>query len=152
MLRSILMGIVAGQRSMTPLAVVAEAARLGTLPDDAPMRGALAHPAAGIAAAALATGEMAGDKLPSAPDRVILPGLLARIATAAFAGAVLAPRHERKTAAVLTAATAIAASYVGFSLRVRAMRRYGQVSTGLVEDAMVLACGYFIAKADPRSR
>ncbi|WP_294391788.1 DUF4126 domain-containing protein [uncultured Sphingomonas sp.] len=145
MLRSILIGLVAGQRAMAPLAAVASAARRGVLPAGAPGARLLANPLVVSGAIALAGSEMAGDKLRSAPDRIILPGLIARSVTAAFAGAALAPMEQRKTAAVLAAATAIAASYVGFRLRVRAMRSFGQDVTGFVEDAIVMASGTAVA-------
>ncbi|TNC45262.1 DUF4126 domain-containing protein [Rubellimicrobium rubrum] len=146
MLRSILMGLVAGQRAMTPLAALAAAARRGDLPEGAPARDLLAHPVVALGAAALAAAEMAGDKLPSAPDRIILPGLVGRSVTAAFAGAVLAPPERRAAAAAFAATAAVGASYIGFRLRVRAMRRFGQTSTGLVEDAIVLGSGLAIAR------
>ena len=146
MLRSVLMGLVAGQRAMTPLAVLAVAARGGDLLEGAPARDLLARPTVALGAAALATGEMVGDKLPSAPDRIIFPGLLARSVTAAFAGALLAPPERRAAAAALAAAAAVGTSYLGFRLRVRAMRRFGQTSTGLVEDAIVLGSGLAIAR------
>ena len=134
---------------------VAGAARRGGLPDDALARGLLAHPAVALGTVALAAGEMIGDKLASAPDRIILPGLVARSVTAAFAGAVLAPKEQRKAAAALAAAAAVGASFLGFGLRVAAMRRFGQASTGFVEDAVVLGSGLAIAngkQAAPRPR
>lgn len=146
MLRSLLIGLVAGQRAMTPLALVAGAARRDRLPEDAPGRALIAHPLVATGAVTLAAAEMAGDKMRTAPDRIVLPGLVARTATAAFAGAALAPAEQRKTAAVLAAATAIAASYVGWTLRVRAMRRFGQSKTGFVEDALVLGSGLAITR------
>jgi uncharacterized membrane protein len=145
MLRSVLMGLVAGQRAMTPLAALAMAARSGNLPTDALARDVLAHPAVAFGAAALAASEMAGDKLPSAPDRIILPGLVARSVTADFAGAVLAPPERRAAAAMLAGMAAVGASYLGFRLRIRTMRRFGQTPTGLVEDAIVLGSGLAIA-------
>ena len=146
MLRSILIGLVAGQRAMTPLALIAGAARRGRLPEDAPARALFANPLVASGAVALAAAEMAGDKMKTAPDRIVLPGLIARTTTAAFAGAALAPASQRKAAAVLAAATAIAASYVGFSLRMRALRRYGQTKSGVVEDAIVLGSGLAITR------
>lgn len=146
MLRSLLIGLVAGQRAMTPLALVAGAARRDRLPKDAPARDLLAHPLVAGGAVALAAAEMAGDKMRTAPDRTVVPGLIARTATAAFAGGALAPAEQRKTAAVLAAATAIAASYVGLSLRMRALRRYGQDKSGFVEDALVLGSGLAITR------
>ena len=139
MLRSILIGVIAGQRAMTPLALVAGAARQGTLPDDAP--GLLRHPAVAAGAVALAAAEMAGDKMPSAPNRTVAAGLIARALTAGFAGAALAPRDRRRTAATLAVGTALATSYLGLALRLRAMRRFGQTSTGFVEDAALVAGG-----------
>ncbi|MFV0623943.1 DUF4126 domain-containing protein [Sphingomonas sp. ac-8] len=146
MLRSLLVGLVAGQRAMTPLALVAGAARRDRLPADAPGRALLANPLVASGAVALAAAEMAGDKMRTAPDRIVVPGLIARTATAAFAGAALAPTNERKTAAVLAAATAIAASYVGWTLRMRALRRFGQDKSGFVEDALVLGSGLAITR------
>lgn len=145
MLRSLLIGLVAGQRAMTPLAAVAGAARRGALPEDAMARGLLAHPLVALGAVALAAGEMMGDKLPSAPDRIIVSGLVARSITAAFAGAVLAPKESRAGAALLAAGAAVGASFLGFHLRVRAMRRFSQASTGFVEDAVVLGSALAIA-------
>ena len=150
MLRSILIGLVAGQRAMTPLAVVAGAARSGRLPDGALARDLLAHPLVASGAVALAAAEMAGDKMASAPDRIVLPGLIARTATAGLTGAVLAPPDRRKAAAALAVATAIAASYVGWSLRMRAIPRFGRVATGFVEDAMVLGAGLAITQSATR--
>ena len=146
MIRSLLMAAVAGQRSMTPLAVIALAARHGTLPDNGAVR-FLAHPLVATGALALAAGEMLGDKLPSAPDRIIAPGLAARVVTGAIAGAALARRGERRDAAVLGAAVAVVAAYLGFGARVRAMRRFGQLSTGLVEDAVTLGSAAALVKA-----
>ncbi len=62
MLRSFLIGLVAGQRGMAPLALLAGARRNGRVPDDMPLAPLFDHPV--IAAGAVAMGglEMAGDK------------------------------------------------------------------------------------------
>lgn len=145
MIRSLLIGLIAGQRGMTPLAVVAGAARHGHAPNGR----WLAHPLVASGAVALAAAEMAGDKMTTAPDRTIAPGLAARALTAGFAGAALA--HERhKTAALLAAVTAVAAAHAGLALRRVAMRRWGQTASGFVEDAAVLAGGIAVATAPMR--
>jgi uncharacterized membrane protein len=144
MLRSILIGLVAGQRAMTPLAVLAGAARQGRLPD-AP--GWLGHPIVAGGAVALAAAEMAGDKMKTAPDRIVPAGLLARSVTAAFAGAVLAGPERRRLGGVLAAMAAVGSSYLGWKARVTAMERYGQTPTGAIEDAAVLASGLAVAGA-----
>ncbi|WP_425228128.1 DUF4126 domain-containing protein [Sphingomonas sp.] len=145
MIRSFLIGLVAGQRAMTPLAVLAGAARNGLLAPDAPGAKLLTHPLVAAGAVTLASGEMAGDKMKSAPDRIVPSGLAARLATGAFAGAVLAPSGRRRVGALIGAGTAVASSYLGWSARMAALRRFGQTPTGIVEDAVVLAAGQAIA-------
>lgn len=147
MLKSILMGLVGGQRALTPLAVVAVAALRDELRRDNGAPRLLGHPAVAAAALALAVGEMAGDKLQSAPDRVMPAGLVARFATSAIAGAALAPRSQRWPAAAAAGTTAIIASYFGWRARMKAMERHSQSSTGFIEDAAVLASAAAVARS-----
>ena len=147
MIRSILMGIVAGSRSMMPLAMVANAARTGELPADNGAPRFLAHPLVSLGTTALAVYEMVGDKQKSAPDRIIAPAVVIRSLNAAFAGMALAPRNQRFAAAALTGATAVIASYVSFAARIRAMRDHDRVSTGFAEDALVAAAAIAAVRA-----
>jgi uncharacterized membrane protein len=140
MLRSLAIGVIAGQRAMTPLALAAGAARDGRL-EAGPLPALLAHPAVAAGAVALAGAEMAGDKMRSAPDRTVAIGLLARGVTSAIAGAALAPAERRGQGALLATAAALASSYGGLWLRKRAMRRWSQTATGFVEDALLVAGG-----------
>lgn len=153
LIHSILMGAVAGMRAMTPLATVAHAACNGTLPRGNGAPRLLSNRVASIGAKALAAGELAGDKLEHAPDRIVPAGMLARIVTGAIAGAALAPRDQRGLAAVLGAGAAVGTAMLTFDLRVRAMRRFGQKTTGAVEDAIALGSATLIARsAAPRPR
>ena len=147
MIRSILMGIVAGARSMTPLAMVANAARRGELPEDSGAPAFLAHPLVSFGTTALAVYELVGDKQKSAPDRIIPPAVVIRSLNAAFAAAALAPRRHRLAAALVTGTTAAVASYVTFAARMRAMRTHSQASTGFVEDAIVLSAATAAVRA-----
>lgn len=144
MIRSFLIGCVAGMRALTPLAMVADAARRGALPRDNGAPDILAHPAVAAGAAAFAAGELVGDKLPSSPDRIIGPGIAARMVTGAVAGAALAPREQRTTAALVGATAAVSAAYLTFHIRMRTMERHAQVSTGLIEDAITVASAWWI--------
>jgi uncharacterized membrane protein len=144
MLRSVLIGALAGARSMTPLAAVSVAARAGTLPPGNGAPALLALPIAQAGALAMAVGEVAGDKLPSAPDRIVPAGMAARVVTGAIAGAALAPREQRARAAVVAVGAAVVASYVTFYARMGALRRYGQFPTGLVEDALVAGGSWWV--------
>ena len=139
MLASFLMGLVGGQRAMTPLATVSVAAARGALPGNSGAPGILAHPLVAAATVALAAAEMAGDKMKTAPDRIVLVGLAARFVTSAIAGASLAPRRQCWPGAALGGLTAVLASYPGWRIRIAAIPRYGQTPTGLLEDALVLA-------------
>ncbi|MGI4798298.1 MAG: DUF4126 family protein [Janthinobacterium lividum] len=138
MLASFLMGLVGGQRAMTPLATVSFAAVYGRLPLDNGLPQIIAHPLVAAGAAVLAIAEMAGDKQKTAPDRIVPIGLAARFITSAMAGASLAPRRQRWLGAAVGGSTAVVASYPGWRTRMAFIPRYGQTPTGLVEDTIVI--------------
>ena len=145
MLRSFLIGLVAGQRGITPLAVLAIATQRREVSAVLPFQKLFFNKLITAGATAFAGAEMAGDKMKSAPDRIVPIGLAVRSITAAYAGAALAPKNERSAAAAVAVGTALLSSYVGWRIRCAAMRRYGQTKSGLVEDAIVFASGMAIA-------
>ena len=144
MIRPILIGAVAGMRSMLPLAAISYAARQRKPPRDRALLRLLGQPLTGTSLLALAVGELLGDKWRAAPDRISAAGLAARITTGALAGAALAASDERRSAAMVGAGAAVMASYVSFALRVGAMNRFGRVRTGLAEDALALAATLYL--------
>lgn len=146
MIRSFLIGLVAGARAMTPLAAVSEAAHKGHLPANNGAPALLGHPLVAAGSKTLAAGELWGDKLHSAPDRIVPAGILARLVTGGIAGAALAPRNKALLGAVLGASGAVAAAYITFDLRMRALRRFGQTPTGLVEDALTVGAAGLILR------
>jgi uncharacterized membrane protein len=146
MFRAILIGMMAGMRSLTPLAVASTAARRDRLPADNGAPAFLAWPVVSNTVTALAAGELLGDKMRSAPDRIILPGILARTVTGAVAAMAVAPRRDRHVAAALGAAAAVGAAYLSFGLRRRAMQQHGQRSTGLLEDALALVGSIWVIR------
>jgi uncharacterized membrane protein len=145
------MGLVGGQRAMTPLATVSVAAARGGLPADTGAPRILAHPLVAIATVALAAAELAGDKMKTAPDRIVPAGLTSRFITSAIAGAALAPFRQRWLGAAIGGSTALAASYPGWRARTAVIPRYGRTPTGLVEDAVVVmgAIAILITLAKP---
>ncbi|QDX25989.1 DUF4126 domain-containing protein [Sphingomonas suaedae] len=147
MLRSILLGLVAGSRAMTPLAAVANAARTGRLPRDSAAPPLLAHPLISAGTGGLALLELVGDKQDKAGDRIVTPAVVVRTLNAAFAGAMLAPRRRRLAAAAVAGTAAAAASYVSWRMRKTAMERHSQATTGLVEDAIVVPTAIAAATA-----
>jgi len=141
------MGLVAGQRAMTPLAALAVAGQRGALPHDNAEARLMTLPLIAISGITMAMAEMAGDKMKTAPDRTVFLGLLARTVTSGFAGAALAPQKRQFEGAALGIGAAIAASYLGLTGRKWAMRRWGQTATGFAEDAIVFCAATAIATA-----
>ena len=139
MIHSLLIGLAGGMRSMTPLAAVALAANRGALPRDNGAPAWLGHDAVVAGTVALAAGELLADKHHSSPDRIIPPGIAARLVTGAIAGAALAPRRHWQTGAALGALGAVASAYVTFNARIHAMEHHSQVTTGVLEDVVMLA-------------
>lgn len=144
MLRSFLIGLVAGQRGISPLAAVAVATFRQEVPAMLPLQKWMLHPTIVAGGSTLAAAEMVGDKMKTAPDRVVPIGLAVRSITAAYAGAALAPRQQRAMGAALAVGTAMLSSYIGWRIRCAAMERYGQTRSGLVEDVIVVAASIAI--------
>jgi uncharacterized membrane protein len=151
MIPSLLIGLTAGARALTPLATVSDALRRGALPKDNGAPAWLGSPVVAAGAATLAAGELWGDKLKSAPDRIVLAGIAARLVSGGLAGAALAPRKRALTGAVLGAGAAVAAAYLTFALRDRAIGRFGQTPTGLVEDALTIGAAQLVIRGAARS-
>ena len=70
-------------RSFTPVVVVIRAARRHVLPPDNGAPAIVMSRAFSYVTMALAAGELVGDKLKRAPDRIVPTGLSARVATGA---------------------------------------------------------------------
>lgn len=149
MLAPFLMGLVGGQRAMTPLAAVSIAAARGELAENNGAPKLLANPLVAAGTLALAIGEMAGDKQPTAPDRIVPVGLIGRFTTAAIAGAALSSRKDRWRGAAVGGLTALVASFPGWYARAIAINYKGQTKTGFIEDAAVLAGAAAIVRTRP---
>lgn len=148
MLRPLLIGLVAGARAMTPLAMISLARRTHRIgPPPGPVRLDRSTVMGGLVALALA--ELAGDKWREAPDRTVAPGLAARLVTGALAGAALSPPRRRIAGAALASATAGVSSYATLGLRRAASRAIGPARSGLVEDLLVLALAGLAVGARP---
>ncbi len=150
LLPSALIGAVASARSMTPMAALATArlARSRT-----PGRLVLLdHPLFKYGALFMGVGELFGDKMKSAPDRTVSLGLIARSMSAGIAGAALAPPGRERAGAVAAIAAAMPLAYLTLAARKRAIARFGQTRSGLVEDAMVVAAGFAVVTLAVRRR
>ncbi len=147
MLASFLMGLVGGQRGITPIATVAVAAARGELPADNGAPKILANPVVAASLLILAAAEYAGDKQKTAPNRIVLIGLAVRFVTSAVAGAALTSKRRRWAGAAVGGLTAVAAAYPGWRLRMATMPFYGQTTTGFIEEAFVLSSAIAIVRS-----
>lgn len=142
LLSSMLIGAVASARSMTPMATIATARLAGRrTPGELAL---LDRPLFKYGALAMGLGELAGDKMKTAPDRTVFLGLLARVMSAGIAGAALAPRGRETAGAAAAVATAVPLAYLTLYGRKQAIARIGQTRSGLIEDALVVAGGAMI--------
>ncbi len=125
--RALLLGLVAGSRSMTPIAAIALASRR--------------HRAIALG---LAGSELVGDKLPRTPSRLAAGPLVGRFAIGVFAGAWAVRTGglaARMIGALLGACGAAIGAYGGHAARVRIGKRVRIADPwiGAAED--VLAVG-----------
>ncbi len=137
LLFSSLIGAVASARSMTPMASLSIARILGKrTPGELFL---LDRPLFKFGALAMGAGELAGDKMKTAPDRTVALGLIARVSSAGIAGAALAPRGRERDGALAAVSTAVPLAYLTLAARKRAMAKIGQTKSGLIEDALIMA-------------
>lgn len=148
LLSSALIGAVASARSMTPMATLA-AARLAHRRTSGELV-LLDRPVFKYGALAMGLGELAGDKMKTAPDRTVFLGLLARVMSAGIAGAALAPKGREPAGAAVAVATAVPLAYLTLSARKQAMARIGQTRSGLIEDALIVAAGTAVVALSTR--
>jgi uncharacterized membrane protein len=106
-----LAGAATGLRSTVGIGALVETGSAG-------LTGVFAAPPARVVAGLGVAGELVVDKLPSTPSRLEPPGLLARVALAAVAGAVIARASRRPVvpAMVVAAGTAVVSARVGHDL------------------------------------
>lgn len=97
---------------------------------------------------ALALVEMAGDKMPDAPDRTDKTGLTARALTGALTGAALYKSRNGNaiTGALVGGTVAIAATYGSFYLRKKIDKdlKVSDPTVGSLEDIVALQSAYSI--------
>jgi uncharacterized membrane protein len=147
LLLALLIGVVAGLRSLTAPAVVAWAAVLHWINLNGTWASWLGHPVTVAIITVLAVAELVGDKLPKTPSRTAPPSFGARIVLGAFAGAVLGTAWGY-TWTALGAGTigAVLGTLGGYRARTRLVAAHGHdLSVAMVEDAVAVLGGFAIA-------
>ncbi len=143
------LGVVTGLRSMTGLAVVCWAARLGWVEFGKTWAALLGHPASVYVLTALAVGELIADKLPQIPSRKSPGPFAARLIIAAGIGAMLATAKDQAPlmGVLCGAAGAVVGTLGGYRARVGVVKALGipDFVIALLEDAIAIGTAFFAA-------
>lgn len=147
------LGIIAGMRSMSAPAIASH--YLAKDPSAALEKAHVAFlqsPQVADVLKWLAAGEMVGDKIPGAPDRIATASLFARGLSGALVGAALfkANQGNMGAGALLGSAAAVAGTYGSFYLRKELKHLSGIADPilGVLEDALVVKSGAEILKKE----
>ena len=146
-LLALLIGVIAGLRSMTPPAGVSWAARLGWLHLDNTPLAFLGFAATPYILSLFAIAELITDKLPKTPSRKTLVPFTARIVTGAFSGAALAVPSGALPAGLLAGALGgVAGTLAGYEFRRRLVKATGgkDLPIALLEDAIAICAAFWI--------
>jgi uncharacterized membrane protein len=142
----LLIGIVAGSRSLTAPAVVAWGSYLGWLDLHGTWASFMGNIIAVIAFSVLAVGEVVNDKLPKTPARTAPPIFAARILTGGLAGAALgAWPHWTFSALGAGVIGAVLGTLGGYQARKRLAAVAGRdLPIALLEDAVAILGGFAV--------
>jgi uncharacterized membrane protein len=133
-----LIGVIGGLRSLTPLAVVSWAARLGRLRLGSTWLAFLGFAFTPYILTVMALGELVGDKLPKTPSRKTPGPFLFRIVSGALCGAALTGGHVGGL--IAGALGGIAGTLGGYEFRARLVKAIGgkDLPIALIEDAIAI--------------
>jgi uncharacterized membrane protein len=147
LLMALLIGVVAGLRSLTAPAVVAWAAFLGWINMSHTWASWVANIITVIVLSVLAIGELVVDKLPKTPPRTAAPSFGARILLGAFAGAVLGTVWGYKWGGLGAGIVgAVLGTLGGYEARTRLVASRGHdLPIALLEDLVAVAGGFAVA-------
>lgn len=150
LLMALLIGVIAGLRSLTAPAVVAWAAYLGWIDLHGTWASWMGSPTNVITAvifSVLAVGELVNDKLPKTPPRTAPPIFAARIVMGGLAGAVIgAAWHWTFTALGAGVIGAVLGTLGGYQARKRLVAVTGgkDLPIALLEDAVAILGAFAI--------
>jgi uncharacterized membrane protein len=144
---AVVIGVVAGLRSMLALAVVSWAAHLGALHVEGTWPAFLGRAWVAWIFTALALGELITDQLPTTPSRTTPVPFAARLTSGALAGAAIgAERGQWIAGAVAGVVGAVIGTLGGRAVRARLAAAFGRDRpAALVEDAVAIAGALVVA-------
>jgi len=150
LLMALLIGVVAGLRSLTAPAVVAWAGFLGWINLQHTWASWMANIITVVILSVLAVGELVNDKLPKTPARTAPPIFAARLIAGGFSGAVIgAAWHWTFTSLGAGVIGAVLGTLGGYHARkaLVAVRNGQDLPIALLEDAVAILGGFAILAA-----
>jgi uncharacterized membrane protein len=146
---ALLVGVLAGSRTMLAPAAVSWAARLGWLDLRGHWVAFLAWPGTPWIFTLLAVGELVTDQLPSTPRRTVPVQLIGRVLSGALCGAAItAPVGPWINGLLLGAFGAVIGTIVGYRLRARAAAAFHRDRpAAFLEDVVALAGAFLVVVA-----
>ncbi|TIT03194.1 DUF4126 domain-containing protein [Mesorhizobium sp.] len=146
---ALLIGVIAGLRTMTAPAAIAWGAWLGWLPVAGTWAAFMGHWIAVGIFTILAIAELVADQLPSTPSRKVPPQFGARIVSGAFTGAVIGATAGATIGGLIAGAIgAVIGTLGGAELRKRLAVAFGKdPPAAFVEDAVAIIGGLLIVAA-----
>ncbi|TWR26161.1 DUF4126 family protein [Mucilaginibacter achroorhodeus] len=145
------LGVIAGMRSMYAPAVLSHIYSRHPSPsiENSPLKFIQAMPTSKVFKV-LAAGELIGDKLPFAPDRIATPGLTGRILFGALCGATVFKGENRNVVigGLVGGLAALGSTFGCFFLRksIGSKNKIADPVVGVCEDAITVAAGIAIVK------
>ncbi len=107
-------------------------------------------PITSVVTKVLSAAEITGDKLPNTPNRIIAPQVLARVASGAFAGAVITTTNKDSIVKgiLIGGAAALAATFATYYLRkyINTSTFIKEPITGVLEDALAIGIGVLLMR------
>jgi uncharacterized membrane protein len=145
---AILIGIIAGLRSLTTPAVVSWAARLGWIHLNSSWLAFLGYSWTPWVLSIAALGELIVDKLPSTPSRKAPPSFAFRIISGSISGAAIGVSHGSLLVGLLGGAVgAVIGTLGGAAARSALARMLGRdLPAALLEDAVAIVGAILILK------
>jgi uncharacterized membrane protein len=144
---SLLIGVIAGLRTMMAPAIVSWAAGFGRVPlEDSPLH-FMSHPVTRYIFGIAALAELVIDKLPKTPSRKVPPPFIARVITGALSGAALGASQRALIGGLIAGAVgAVAGTLGGAEVRSRLVKATGgkDLPIALLEDAIAIIGGILI--------
>ena len=149
LLLGILIGIIAGLRSMTAPAVVSWAARLGWIHVNSSWLAFLGYAWTPWILSLAAIGELVVDKLPSTPSRKMPPSFAFRIISGSISGAAIGISRGSLFLGIIGGAIgAVIGTLGGAAARSAVSRIFGKdLPAALLEDTIAIAGAILILKA-----